>query len=208
MKYKLVIFDFDGTLADSMPWFLDIVDGVADRYSFKRVDRAEIDRLRALSARKLIEIHGIPLWKLPRITMHLRQLADRDSHLIPLFEGVREVLMDLASRGVTLAVVTSNTEANVRKILGPELSSLIRYYQCGASMFGKKSKFRKVLQQAGVHPREVLSIGDEIRDMDAAAAYDIPFGAVAWGYTRIDALAARSPVEVFHRMTDIVERVA
>lgn len=208
MKYKLVIFDFDGTLADSMPWFLDIVDGVADRFNFKKVDRARLDDLRSMSARKLIELHGIPLWKLPRITLHLRQLAGRDSHLIPLFQGVDELFRFLVERGVTIAVVTSNTEANVRTILGPDLTGLVSHFECGATMFGKKPKFRKVLQKSGFSAHEVLCVGDEIRDMDAAAASNIPFGAVSWGFTRVEALEAHAPCTVFRQVSDIAECVA
>ena len=46
MTYKLVIFDFDGTLADSFPWALQVMDDVADRYRLRRINRADIDAIR------------------------------------------------------------------------------------------------------------------------------------------------------------------
>jgi len=51
MKYKLAIFDFDGTLADSFPFFLTTVNELAGIHKFKRIDSAELDTLRRYSAR-------------------------------------------------------------------------------------------------------------------------------------------------------------
>ncbi|MFX8008309.1 HAD hydrolase-like protein, partial [Acinetobacter baumannii] len=64
-RYRLVIFDFDGTLADSGDWFLSIADHLADRFNFRKVDPAEIERLRGQSSRYVIRYLGIPRWKLP-----------------------------------------------------------------------------------------------------------------------------------------------
>ena len=41
MSWRLAIFDFDGTLADSFPWFAGVLDRMADRHGFRRVDAAE-----------------------------------------------------------------------------------------------------------------------------------------------------------------------
>ena len=46
MKYRLVIFDFDGTLADSFPWFVGTLNAVADKFKFKRIEEGAIERLR------------------------------------------------------------------------------------------------------------------------------------------------------------------
>ena len=37
MRHRLVLFDFDGTLADSLAWFLGIFDQVADRFGYRRL---------------------------------------------------------------------------------------------------------------------------------------------------------------------------
>ena len=38
MGYRLAIFDFDGTLADSLPWFEGILDRVADEFAIRKID--------------------------------------------------------------------------------------------------------------------------------------------------------------------------
>ncbi|HEV2147835.1 MAG TPA: HAD hydrolase-like protein [Longimicrobiaceae bacterium] len=207
MKYRLVIFDFDGTLADSFPWFVRVVNSVADRYRFRRIEEGEIEVLRGYGARRLMRHLAVPAWKLPLIVRHMRILKSRDVREIPLFPGVNGLLRELAERGVELALVTSNSYENAVRILGPENAARFRYWECGASVFGKRARFRRVLRRSGVPRGEALCIGDEIRDLEAARAEGIPFGAVAWGYTRADALRAHAPAESFETVGDIVATV-
>lgn len=192
MRYKLVLFDFDGTLADSFPWFVELTNQLAGKHGFKRILPGEIDRLRMLDSRALMAHLGIPLWKLPAITSEMRHLVAARAQEIPLFDGIAELLAELARRGIGIGVVTSNAEANVRTILGARNVAHIRHFECGASMFGKKAKFRKVVKASGVAPGDVLCVGDEIRDADAAREAGLDFAAVGWGYTAPEVLARHS----------------
>lgn len=208
MRYRLAIFDFDGTLADSFPWFLRVVNHAADRYRFRRIEDGETETLRGYDARAIIEHLRLPAWKLPLVARHMRRRMTREIGAIPLFAGVDALLRRLSDHGVVLAVVSSNSAANVRRVLGPSGAALVRHYGCGASVFGKRSHLRRVLRESGVSPAEAICIGDEIRDLHAAHAEGIAFGAVAWGYTRVEALAAHSPKEVFTHVDQIFARVA
>lgn len=207
MRYKLALFDLDGTLVDSFPWFTSVLNDVAERYRFKRVAPNEIETLRGLSAAQIVRTLGVPVWKLPLIARHMRRLKRNALHQIRLFDGVDPMLRSLAAGGMRLAVVTSDTERNARAALGPELSRLISHFECGASLFGKAIKFRMVLRASGCATSETICIGDEVRDLDAARAAGIAFGAVEWGYTRSDALLALGPDVMFCNVSDIHERL-
>lgn len=204
--YRLVAFDFDGTLADTFPWFCSVLNGVADRYRFRQVGADEVERLRGLSARAIIADLGIPAWKVPLIARHMRALSARDADAIRLFPGVAEMLDALDVGGIGLAVVSSNGEATVRRALG-QSAGRIRYFACGASLFGKARHLRAVAREAGVAPSLMLAVGDEIRDAEAAAKAACPFGAVAWGYTDRAALEAKAPAHLFGEPAEIVEAV-
>ncbi len=207
MKYKLVIFDFDGTLADTFPFVLNIMDRVSEKFDLEKVDRSEIEMLRGLDARRIMKRFNIPLWKVPAMSKYVMDLLAEEIGFLSLFEGIDQLLKDLASRGVKLGVVTSNSYENVCKILGPENAALIEYYECGVRIFGKQSKLKKVLKQSGVEAEDAICIGDEIRDIQAAQKVNMSFGAVAWGYTNVEALREYAPTEVFTRVGEISERI-
>ena len=207
MKYRLVIFDFDGTLADTFPWFVGVFDAVADKYGFRRIDKSEIELYRGLDARQIVKRLGVPFWKLPFVAAHMRTLIAQDIEQVALFPGIPELLARLHSEGVLLAVVSSNSEANVRHVLGPRLSSMIQRFECGSSMHGKASRFKRVLRTTGVPAQSALSVGDELRDLAAARVVAIPFGAVTWGFTTPNALEAGSPDHLFGSVDEIAAAV-
>jgi phosphoglycolate phosphatase len=208
MRYRLAIFDFDGTLADSFSWFLGVVNRLADENRFRRIEEHEIETLRGQAARQIVEHLGVPAWKLPRVARQMRQHMARDIGRITLFPGVDGLLRGLAGRGIQLAVVTSNSIDNVRQVLGPDNAALIRHYGCGVAMFGKRPKLRAVLRASEVPAAEAICIGDELRDLEAAHAEGIAFGAVSWGYTSPEALRAHAPEEMFSTPEEILQKLA
>lgn len=208
MPYRLVLFDFDGTLADSFPWFTTVVNDVADKCRFRRIAPDEFDTLRGKSAREMIAHLGVSRWKLPFIANDMRKRKARELHGIPLFADASDVLRRLQEAGVNLAIVSSNSEKNIRAMLGPETAARIAHFQCGASMFGKAKMFKAVLRAAGCDARDAIAIGDELRDLDAARAAGIAFGAVTWGYTHDAALRAAHPDHAFETFDEIFATVA
>ena len=139
----------------------------------------------------------MPLWKVPFIAARFRSLMARQIQQIAPFPGVVDLLGQLAQAGSTLAVVTSNSCTNVRRVLGGKSMGLLAACEGGVSLFGKRMKLRKVLRRSGIHPAQAIFIGDEIRDIEAARASGIASGAVAWGFTEPDALRAHSPDMLF-----------
>ncbi len=190
---RLVIFDFDGTLSDSGGWFLSVMDHLADRYGFRRVDPHEVETLRRLPTRDVISRLAIPRWKLPFIARYTRRLFGLNTHHVQLFPGVPQMLAAIQATGVKLAVVTSNSEANARAVLGAANAARIHFWACGASLFGKAPRFRQVLTASGIPAAQALSLGDETRDIDAARATGVRAGAVQWGYANPAAFTHLSP---------------
>lgn len=206
--YRLIIFDFDGTVADSAPWFVGVLNSLADRHRFRRVEAAEIESLRALGNREIMKRLGVSRWRLPFIAADMKARMARDIGAIRLFDGVAEMLESVDTAGLRLAIVSSNDEANVRAVLGPDLAARIDDFECGAGLFGKPAHFRRVIRRAGVSPAETLCIGDEPRDGEAAAKVGAGFGAVAWGYATPGSLARLSPARTFQRVQDIAADLA
>ena len=202
-KYRLAIFDFDGTLADSFPFFAESFGSLADRHGFRRVTPDEASSLRRLDAREIMARLGLPAWKLPIVARSFVALMRENASRVPLFEGIPETLAALHAAGVSIAIVSSNSRDNVERVLGGENARLVSGFECGASIFGKRSRLSRVLRRAGVQCADAIYIGDQSTDHDAARAAGITFGAVAWGYGDYDALRERRPDVLFERVSDI-----
>jgi phosphoglycolate phosphatase len=205
-RYQLAIFDFDGTLADSGDWFLSIADHLADRFNFRRVPPEDIDALRGRTTREVIRHLGISRWKLPRIGRYVHALLATQVERIRLFDGVTDLVTQLTEAGVRIAVVTSNAENNARAVLGP-LADHVEMFECGASLFGKAPRYRKVLRKTGVPRENVISIGDETRDISAARKVGIAAGAVLWGYANRVALSNCAPDVMFEKPEEVRDHV-
>lgn len=204
MSSRLIILDFDGTLADSLPWFLDVLLDAAPRFGFRRPEPAEYESLRGQDNRAIMRALGVPMWKLPAIARHLRQRA-LGAPPPPLFPGIAEALTRLAEAGIVLGIASSNVEAQIRRALGPGLAGLIAHYACEASLFGKAARFRRILDESGIPAARALSIGDELRDIAAARDAGLSAGAVSWGYATLEALRSAAPDMIFSAPEDLLE---
>jgi phosphoglycolate phosphatase len=208
VKYRLIIFDMDGTLVDSFPWFLAVMNTVAEKYRLRRVEPEDVEALRGYDSPRILDWLGVPRWKLPVIARDMRAMKKQALHEIALFHGVGELLATLARKGIVLAIVSSDSESNVRTSLGSDNAQLIRHYACGASLFGKAPKFKTILRRSGIPAAQAIAIGDESRDAEAARQAGVAFGAVAWGYANLASLQAHAPAEVFMDLDDIATRLA
>jgi phosphoglycolate phosphatase len=201
-SYKLVIFDFDGTLADSAPWFMRTLNQVADQHGFKNVSDQEIEMLRGKPNREIIRYLGVKFWQLPTIARDMRKRSAEAAGSIRLFDGIPELLQSLKAGGVQVAIVSSNGEDTVRRILG-KTASLVDHYACGASLFGKAAKFRSLMRKLQLLPNQVLAVGDEVRDIEAAHQTGFASAAVTWGYATQDALRRCSPTYLISTVAEL-----
>jgi len=208
MGYRLAIFDFDGTLANSFPFMLSQINDLADEFKVKRIDPDQLDVLRRMEPLELLKMHNVPLWKVPMMAISMQRRMANGIRNIPLFDGIAEAMIALDSAGVILGLVSSNAEDNIRGVLGEEVARLFRYYECHVTMFGKANRLTKIARASGIKPNEAIAIGDEIRDLEAARKIGMHFGAVSWGYTHPEALLARSPEIIFDKVPQLIEKIA
>jgi phosphoglycolate phosphatase len=204
-KYRLVMFDSDGTLADTLPWMRSVFNELADEFGFRRVEPHEYGQFRDLHGAAMLKALGLPLWKLPRVVVAMRRRMAAHAGEFRPFAGVAEMLSRLSARGIELAVVSSNSLENVRRVLGPENERLFGRLDCGVSMSGKASRLSAAVRAAGVAPDDAIYIGDEIRDGEAARKARVHFGAATWGQHSAEALRTCAPEFVFASPAEIAE---
>jgi phosphoglycolate phosphatase len=203
----LVIFDFDGTLADSAAWFFAVINDVARRYRFRETTPEEREALRSMSTREILRALEISTWKVPFIARHMRRRVSRHVGEIQAFPWVDALFERLDREGVTIAIVSSNTEANIVKVLGSATAGRVRAFGGGASLFGKAKKFERMVKLHGFAPSEVVSVGDEVRDIQAARQCGMDAIAVSWGLASEQALRAADPDAVVSTFEALTERL-
>ncbi len=197
LAYRLAIFDVDGTLADSFPFFISVFNQLAHKHGFKAITPDEVPALRHFTTSQILSHLGLPRWKIPFVAKDFMALMRHPDVRIPVFDGIADVLAHLKAQGLTLALVSSNADDNVRRILGPQITALFTHVDCGVSMFGKSSRLRQALRRCGIPATEAVYIGDQLTDQEAARKAGLPFGAVTWGYTAIESLRKQGPRHEF-----------
>ncbi|SDM51957.1 phosphoglycolate phosphatase [Maricaulis salignorans] len=208
LRYDLVVFDFDGTLADSLTWFRTALSDVVEKHGLSPICEERAEALRGMTPKAIMDELQIPAWKLPFIAADVRDRAARNVDQITLFDGIADLLRELSAAKVSIAVVSSNGEDAIRQVMGPDLVALVSHFACGAALFGKAAVFRKVIRKAGSTPERTLCIGDEVRDIDAAREAGCGCGAVTWGFATPEILAASEPDHLYKTPGDIARCIA
>ena len=206
MKYKLIIFDFDGTLADTYDFFISALNEIADKHKFKKISAHQWELIKDYDAKRIFEHLNVPIWKIPIVISQVRTFMSKNINKISLFDGIDNLLINLSNKNIKLAVVTSNSYQNVCQVLGSK-SSIINYFECNVSVSGKPARIRKILNQSRIPDENSIYIGDEIRDVKAAKKANIAFGGVSWGYNSAESLKEFSPQKMFANINDILENL-
>jgi len=202
---KLAIFDFDGTIADSAAWFAGALNELARHNGFREVSGEQREMLRGLSTREIFAYLGIPPGKLPLVVRQLREIAARDAGQISVFPWVPDIFGALRGRGISIAIVSSNTKANIRRVLGAEVASMVEQFGTGAPLFGKAAKINAVIRRCASTAALTTSVGDEVRDIEAARALGIRSLAVTWGYATAAALETARPTGLVHAPAELLD---
>jgi len=193
MGRPLVIFDFDGTIADSFAESLAAYNRVAPRMRLRRVAETELPELRCMSAGQLMTVLGIPMWKLPRLMLAVRgELLDHFGSVTPV-PGIGEALHELSKASYRLTIVTSNSKANVHALLARHHLDFFGTIVAGASVFGKATRLRRMLKAAGTDGASAVYIGDTTPDIRAARDAGTRAIAVTWGFSAPEPLVAENP---------------
>jgi phosphoglycolate phosphatase len=202
---KVIIFDFDGTLADTIDILLSITNRLSAEFGFKSATREELAQLSNLNSWQILQYSGISIFKFPLLIRRLKAELHSEVPHIQLFPGIKEVLLELKKRGFQLGIITSNSRENVGTSLERNgLQGIFTFIYSG-STFGKHKVINKWLRRENINPEQVVYVGDEIRDIDAAKKTGIKVIAVGWGFNSQEALAAQHPDFLIERPQELIE---
>jgi phosphoglycolate phosphatase len=193
MALNTLIFDFDGTLADSFDATLRVANALAPEFGYRPAQPHEIEGLRASSYRNIAAQLRIPWHKIPRIARRIRKELSCSVAEMKTFEGLPGVLLELRQRRIRLGILTSNDRDNVERFLIARDLMHFDFISSSASVWGKRRRLAALLRRRGLKAAEVAYVGDEVRDIEATKPLQVCMVAVAWGYTSMAHLASHAP---------------
>jgi phosphoglycolate phosphatase len=208
MTQKVIIFDFDGTIADTVEALVSIANRLAIEFDYIQITPNELTLLRNLTSREIIRYSGVSLLKIPFLFKKVKsELKNKIKELEPI-SGVKEALIELNQQGYTLGVITSNSQENVTEFLRfHNLNYLFEFLYSGVTIFGKTTIINNVLRQKQLKPETVIYVGDETRDIEAAKKANIKVIAVSWGFNSPEALAKQNPDFLIHHPSELLDVV-
>lgn len=204
MKTSLLVFDFDGTIADTLDSHLRILNHLSTEFRFRRITPHEVESLRDKSYQEILRCLQIPLIKVPLLVARVRRELRKEISVIEPVQGIREVLLSLKSWDYTLGILTSNSTENVKHFLKNHQLEVFDFVSAYSHLWGKKKRLHTLIKKNGVPLHDVFYIGDETRDIEAAKKAGIRSIAVTWGYNSQKALAAYGPEYLIHHPNQLL----
>ena len=205
MSTKAFIFDFDGTLADSMLMVLPVYNSVAKGLGLPAIEESEIPKLRKMGPMKAIDAYQVPLWKVPLVLSRVRREIETRGLVPAIFPGLLQVFRDAAMAQVRRMIMSSNSRTNIERFTQEHLLGHFERIDSGASLFGKATRLRRILQVSRLAPTEVVYVGDELRDVEAAREVGVKSIAVSWGYADRSELAEQRPTHLVDAPGELLE---
>ncbi len=180
---SFILFDFDGTIADTISAGLEIINSHAEKYGYKRLDG---DINTHFSALQLVKLAEIKFWKLPYLIYQLKKKLSEKSDELKILSEAPELIKKLNDEGYELGILTSNSFKTVKAFLKKyELDSFFSFLRTDVSLFGKKKALKKAKK---VINKKIIYIGDELRDIEACRKNNIPIVSIPWGLNSFESL--------------------
>jgi len=191
--FPTLIFDFDGTIADTLSAIIKLVNSHADEFHIRPLEDEDVEALRGMTNREIIKKYNIPLVKIPRLI--LRSQKELHEHIdgVPVFPGIRELIVDLKRHGFRLGILTTNATKNVKTFLLAHDLDVFDFIHTETNIFGKSRALLHLFKKHHLESNTVVYVGDEIRDIEACLKVGVAIIAVSWGFHRRKLLLDHQP---------------
>lgn len=202
-----IVFDFDGTIANSLPVVIDIYKKLLP--GKREITPSEMQRLRRLPLQKITAELDISFWKAPFLLRRGRKLMHARIHEVKIFDGISDVIQKLHSAGHELYVVSSNSTENVDIFLqDKDLRQYFKEVKGIAGISGKSKALKKMAKRNKFDLGATYYVGDEARDIVAAKRVGMQMVSVTWGFNDKELLQNLTPDYLIEHPKDLVKLFA
>ena len=209
MTARVVLFDFDGTIADTYQALAKITNELSTEFGYKALDQEELLLLKNLSSREIVKRTEISIFKIPFLVRRVRAELSKEIAELPPIEDMTQILFELKNRGYILGIVTSNIKENVEIFLANnQLNSLFSYIYSSTAIFGKHRVINQAIKNNKLNKSNVIYVGDETRDIRSARKSNIGVIAVSWGFNSAEILQEYQPDYLVNQPQELLKAIA
>lgn len=201
-----ILFDFDGTLAETMMLIHEIFNRLSGMYGYRHLHENELEECRHLNVHEFLHHVGIPYWKVPVIAIHARALMHREMDLVHPPSGLVEVLTRIHDSGkYIMDILTSNKKKNVLKFLARHQIDWFDEVEATHAVLSKAGRVEKYIRQKGLDAKSLYYIGDTTIDVESARHAGARTVAVTWGLNTAEALARTNPDHLINQPEELLQ---
>lgn len=203
-KPIMVIFDFDGTVADTITPGLKVANEMLIEMGKKPITLAEFHELRKLSIHEALQKFELTMIQVPILALKMQKRMRGNMENVKPFPRIGKILATLLEREYKLEMLTTNARDIVEPFLVKHSLNLFAEITAEKNLFGKAASMKKILKRNKLTPDQVIYIGDEVRDIEASKKAGIPVISVTWGLQSREALEKAGADYLADRPEDIL----
>lgn len=189
---KVIIFDFDGTIADTLDLGIEIFNDLSGKFRYKKISEADRQIFREKTSREIVRSLKVPFISLPFLARSVKRELTKEILNVKPVKGMHDALHELHNEHVTLGILTSNTKTNVEQFLKHNDIAVFDFIAT-SSLFRKHRYLKPIADKFKINHNQVFYIGDETRDVDAAKQAGVQAIAVTWGVNSRERLQQHNP---------------
>lgn len=204
---KHVVFDFDGTIANTTPLIPEIINEVLEQFDKPALTQEQLNRFMKMHWKDAVKEYGIKWRHLPKYALTAQKKMKNKLDDVTLFENMKELIEQL-SKNYTTNIISLNSKENIKYVIDKHNINTIGNVFSTRGKVTKKKILKKYMKEFNIKKDELLYIGDELGDIEACKKHDIKVVAVTWGFDDKDLLSSGNPDYIVDSPADIANIVA
>lgn len=210
-RFDLIIFDWDGTLVDSVDWIVNCIQGAAAQYECSIPTRQAAKDIIGLSIENAMQTLFPDVDEQLRAQMaghYGQQFFSRQTGPDDLFPGVSEMLQQFKRQGYRLAVATGKKAAGLsRAMAGTGIGDMFCTLRCSDQTASKPDPLMidEIVAELGVSKQRTLMVGDSVHDLQMALNAQVTSVAVTCGAHSAEVLKQYRPLYCLSYPTELLD---
>ena len=199
-----VIFDFDGTLADSLLVIWQVADELLVENKRPKLTTSQQQMIKSHSPREILANFHILLLMIPILLAKGKSKMSSHIEKISPVAGMKPVLKILQQKGIKLGLLSSNSLSNIQLFLKNNQMEMFDFVASESNLFGKDKALKKLINKYQLEKESLIYVGDEVRDIEACRKISLSIISVTWGLNSKERLRQEKPNYLINKPEEIL----